>query len=180
MLARSLDVDHQAPRIDGRRLDDIVDYLNYVMVPVVFLMMLGSLPHWSVAAAPLLASAYGFSQREAKTRDAFFLGWPSYWNVVALYCWLLDLSTATTTFWVVVCSLAIFLPLKYAYPSKVKDPVFMYTLTIGGFAWAGLLGLTILAPTLSAQLHLVEISFTYLVYYMGLSVWLGDWKHGWK
>ena len=46
----------------------------------------------------MLASAYGFSQAEAKTEDEFFRGWPSYWNVVALYCWLLDLSTATGVF----------------------------------------------------------------------------------
>ena len=179
-LARAVGVREILPNVDGRRLDDIVDYLNFVIVPVVFMASSGCLPGWEWVALPILASAYGFSQAAAKTDDDFFLGWPSYWNVVALYCWLLDLSTATGVFWVVVCSLAIFLPFKYVYPSKVKRPIFKRTLTIGGFAWAGLLGLTILEPNLSARLHLVEISYAYLVYYMGLSVWLGDWKRGWK
>jgi phosphatidylcholine synthase len=178
-LARAVGVTDVLPGVDGRRLDDMVDYLNFVIVPVIFMTSAGSLPGWGWVAAPILASAYGFSQASAKTEDDFFLGWPSYWNVVALYCWLLDLSTTTGAFWLVVCSIGIFLPFKYVYPSKMKRPIFKHTLTAGGFVWAGLLGFTILAPDLGARLHLVEISFAYLVYYMALSIWLGNWKRGW-
>ncbi|MFP6623948.1 MAG: CDP-alcohol phosphatidyltransferase family protein [Myxococcota bacterium] len=178
-LARAVGVSEVLPDVDGRRLDDIVDFLNFVIVPVVFMASVGSLPGWGWVAAPILASAYGFSQASAKTEDDFFLGWPSYWNVVALYCWLLDLSTTTGAFWLVVCSIGIFLPFKYVYPSKMKRPIFKHTLTAGGFVWAGLLGFTILAPDLGTRLHLVEISFAYLVYYMALSIWLGNWKRGW-
>lgn len=178
-LARAVGVSEVLPDVDGRRLDDIVDFLNFVIVPVVFMTSAGSLPGWGWVAAPILASAYGFSQASAKTEDDFFLGWPSYWNVVALYCWLLDLSTTTGAFWLVVCSIGIFLPFKYVYPSKMKRPIFKHTLTAGGFVWAGLLGFTILAPDLGARLYLVEISFAYLVYYMALSIWLGNWKRGW-
>jgi phosphatidylcholine synthase len=85
------------PGIDGRRLDDIVDYLNYVVVPAVFMASAGSLVHWSFAAAPILASAYGFAQTEAKTDDHYFLGFPSYWNVVAIYLWGLDVGPAVGT-----------------------------------------------------------------------------------
>ena len=38
---------------------------------------------------PLLASAYGFSQVNVKTDDGFFLGFPSYWNIVAYYLFVL-------------------------------------------------------------------------------------------
>jgi phosphatidylcholine synthase len=31
------------------------------------------------------ASAYGFCQLDAKTGDHFFLGFPSYWNILAFY-----------------------------------------------------------------------------------------------
>ena len=179
-LARAVGVREVLPGVDGRRLDDIVDYLNFVIVPVVFMVGANSLSSWGWVALPVLASAYGFAQASAKTEDDFFLGWPSYWNVVALYCWLLDLSTATSAFWLVVCSIGIFLPFKYVYPSKLEHPIFKRTLTAGGFAWAGLLGLTILAPDLGARLHLVEISFAYLVYYMALSISLGKWREGWR
>ena len=93
-LARRADVERVVPRIDGRRLDDIVDYLNYVIVPVFFLAWSGRIDPLVLAGAPVLASAYGFSQTEAKTEDGYFLGFPSYWNVVALYAFLLDVSAA--------------------------------------------------------------------------------------
>jgi len=89
-LARAARVKEVLPRFDGRRLDDMVDYLNYVIVPCVFLVAGGLLPHWWAAAPPIPASAYGFSQVDAKTEDDFFLGFPSYWNVIAIYAWLLE------------------------------------------------------------------------------------------
>lgn len=179
-LARAVGVSEVLPEVDGRRLDDVVDFLNFVIVPAVFMVGAGSLPGWGWIVPAILASAYGFSQASAKTDDDFFLGWPSYWNVVALYCWLLDFSTTIGAFWVAVCSFAVFVPLKYVYPSKVEPPIFKHTLTGGGLLWGGLLVVAILSPDLAARLYLVEISFGYLVYYMALSIWLGDWKSGWK
>ena len=35
-LARKADVKRWTPHFDGRKLDDIVDYLNYTFIPVVF------------------------------------------------------------------------------------------------------------------------------------------------
>jgi phosphatidylcholine synthase len=178
-LARAVGVSEVLPGIDGRRLDDVVDYLNFVIVPVVFMVSAGSLPAWGWAAPPILASAYGFSQAAAKTDDDFFLGWPSYWNVVAFYCWLLPLSTTASAAWVAVCSVAIFVPLKYVYPSRVRQPFFKHSLNAGGLLWAALLTASILRPELAERFYLVELSLGYLVYYMALSIWLGDWKSGW-
>lgn len=178
-LARAVGVSRVLPDVDGRRLDDMVDFLNFAIVPVVFLVSAGSLPGWAWAAPPILASAYGFSQADAKTEDDFFLGWPSYWNVVALYAWLLDLSTTATAAWVMVCSCAIFVPLKYVYPSKVPRPLLKHTLNGGGLLWAVVLSISILWPESAARFHLVEVSLLYLLYYMALSMWLGDWKSGW-
>ena len=49
-------------QINGRRMDDVVDYLNFVIVPAVFMVQAGSVLarrgwHW-----PVLASAFGFSR----------------------------------------------------------------------------------------------------------------------
>jgi phosphatidylcholine synthase len=92
-LARGLRVKERLPGYDGARLDDIVDYLTYVFVPVLLVMRAGLLPPSSglaVGALVLLASAYGFGQVEAKvaTSDHFFTGFPSYWNIVALYLYV--------------------------------------------------------------------------------------------
>src|SRR5512135_2375835 len=84
-LARLARVGERAPGLDGRRLDDIVDYLTYVVAPAFLLLRSALLPAavaWPLAGAMLLASAYGFSRADAKTPDHFFTGFPSYWNIV--------------------------------------------------------------------------------------------------
>jgi phosphatidylcholine synthase len=119
-LARKIGVERLLPGFDGRRLDDIVDYLNYVVVPCVFMVAGGILPHWTWAAPPILASAYGFAQVDAKTEDDFFLGFPSYWNVIAIYAWLLEIPPKLSAAIVAGFSLLVFVPLKYVYPSKLR------------------------------------------------------------
>ena len=174
-LARKVGVSEVLPNIDGRRLDDIVDYLNFVIVPVVFMLGSGHLLHWSLAAAPILASAYGFSQENAKTDDDFFLGWPSYWNVVAIYLWLLQISPLAGSILAVLLSIAVFVPIKYIYPSKLT--VLRKTTAAGGLVWGGLMTLAVIAPEWSGQFRLLGISLAYPAYYLGLSFWLGT-GHG--
>ncbi len=172
-MARRVGVSEHVPQIDGRRLDDVVDFLNYAIVPTVFLLALGALPHWSWSAVPILASAYGFSQEEAKTEDDFFLGWPSYWNVLALYVWLLDVSTPVATGLVIVCALAVFVPLKYVYPSKLR--VWRGGTALATLAWGCTMTAATLWPDRVRALGLVEISLLFPAYYLGLSAWLGGW-----
>ncbi len=172
-LARRVGVAQRLPGIDGRRLDDIVDYLNYAIVPVVFLLALGAFAHWSLAAAPVLASAYGFAQVDAKTEDDFFLGWPSYWNVVALYLWLLDLSPAVASAWVALFSALIFVPLKYIYPSKLRR--LRAATTVGGTLWVSAMAIIAALPPTAARERAAEVSLVFPIYYVALSVWLGQW-----
>jgi len=170
-LARRARVAEVLPSVDGRRLDDLVDYLNYVVVPALFLVWLGAVPHWLFTALPVLASAYGFSQNEAKTGDHFFLGFPSYWNVVAIYALSLDLSGPTMVAWLVGLSVAVFVPVKYLYPSRMR---FLYWTTNGGaLVWMAVMAAALAFPQRAERLHLVELSLLYPAYYVGLSLWLG-------
>jgi phosphatidylcholine synthase len=170
-MARRVRVSEVVPQIDGRRLDDIVDYLNYVIVPVVFMVWIGALPAWA-SAAPVLASAYGFSQQDAKTDDDFFLGWPSYWNVVALYAWKLEMQPVTATACVLFFSAAIFVPLKYVYPSKLR--AFRAVTVAGAGCWMIALALAVAWPG-AERLRLAELSLLFIVWYVLLSAYLGRW-----
>jgi len=122
MLARRLRVKETIPQFDGAMLDNIVDYITYVFAPVVLLWTGGFLPrgHWGevLAALPLLASSYQFCRVDAKTDDHYFLGFPSYWNVIAFYAVVMHLSPSTLGVIFVVCSLLVFVPVKYIYPSR--------------------------------------------------------------
>jgi phosphatidylcholine synthase len=170
-LARAARVTEVLPRIDGRRLDDIVDYLNYVIVPAVFLASAGSLVHWGFAAAPVLASAYGFAQTDAKTEDHFFVGFPSYWNIVAIYLWALGVSPVLGTAIVVGLAAAVFVPLKYVYPSRMH--VLRRTTTAAAALWLAALALALLFPDAGWREGLLELSLAFPLYYLGLSFWLG-------
>jgi phosphatidylcholine synthase len=172
-LARRVRVAERLPQINGRTLDDVVDYLNYAIVPVVFLLALGSFVHWSVAVLPVIASAYGFAQVDVKTEDDFFLGWPSYWNVVALYVWLLDLSPAAASAWVALFSALIFVPLKYIYPSKLRR--LRGVTAAGGTLWVIAMALIAQRPPGAARDVATWLSLAYPAYYVAMSAWLGEW-----
>src|ERR1051326_4653955 len=71
-LARRADVRRVLPEIDRGRIDDIVDYLTFVFLPMLLLEASGGL-YWSglpVIAVVLLSSMYGFIAPDAKTPDA--------------------------------------------------------------------------------------------------------------
>jgi phosphatidylcholine synthase len=170
-LARRADVERWVPRIDGRRLDDIVDYLNYVIVPLFFLAWsLRVEPLW-VAALPVLASAYGFAQTEAKTEDGYFLGFPSYWNVVALYAFLLDISASATSAWLIALSIAVFVPLKYLYPSQMR--AWGRTLNGGAAAWLVAVSALLFWPELPGHTAWAWLTLAFPIAYIALSFWLG-------
>src|SRR5919112_6843040 len=122
LLARRLRVSEALPFFDGAMLDNIVDYMTYVFAPMVLLWSGGYLPEGNAgvafAALPLLASSYQFCRVDAKTDDHFFLGFPSYFNVVAFYAIVFELGAGALAAMLVVCSLLIFVPIRYVYPTR--------------------------------------------------------------
>lgn len=173
ILARRLRVSETIPGFDGARLDDIVDYLTYVFAPVVLLLTSGHLPPgtWGlvVAAMPLLASCVQFCRTDAKTDDHYFLGFPSYWNVVAFYVVVLGLGPAVTTTILVVCAVLVFVPIKYLYPSRTPRARVL-NLTLAGL-WL-LLYAVVLATLPEPHPVALALSLAYLGYYLVASVLL--------
>lgn len=174
VLARMVRVKDRLPGFDGSRLDDIVDYLTYVFVPVLIVWRMRLLPEglavW-VAAAVLLSSAYGFSHAEAKvqTTDHFFTGFPSYWNIVALYLVGLGFRPAVNAAILLVLAVLVFVPVRYVYPSRTRE-LRVLTLVLGSL-WAALMVVAIwrLPATDGPWLPL---SLGFVAYYFMLSVWL--------
>ncbi len=172
MLARAARVKELIPWFDGELLDEIVDYFNYVIVPSLFLVRANVLPPqdslW-LAALPLLASAYGFCQREAKTADNFFLGFPSYWNIVVFYLYVLKTPLWVNAFLIIALSILVFVPIKYVYPSR--SPRFRSQINVLGALWgAAMLCLIYQLPNPSRVLLFASLLFP--AYYTALSLWL--------
>ena len=182
MLARRFRVKETIPWFDGALLDNIVDYLTYVFAPIVLLWTTDSLPRgavgWVVAALPLLASSYQFCRVDAKLvgatgsdtgEDHFFLGFPSYWNVVAFYAIVLDASPTVVAVALVVFSVLVFVPIRYLYPSRMttlRTPTLVFSTV-----WA-VTYVVLLLQFPDPHPAVVAVSLAYLVYYVGLSVWL--------
>jgi phosphatidylcholine synthase len=165
-LARRLRVEETIRGFDGARLDDIVDYLTYVFVPVVLLGSAGYLPAgpWGtvLAGVPLVASCVQFCRTDAKTEDHSFLGFPSYWNVVAFYAVVLDLSPAATATVLVVCSVLVFVPIRYIYPSRTTTA---RSLNLGLAAlWLVLYAVILLGMPDPSRLA-IALSLAYVGYY---------------
>ncbi|MFQ5917591.1 MAG: CDP-alcohol phosphatidyltransferase family protein [Candidatus Binatia bacterium] len=171
-LARRAHVKETIPWFDGDRLEDIVDYLNYVLVPCVFMIRADLLPQgdalWLVAL-PLLASAYGFCQKAAKTSDHFFLGFPSYWNIVAFYFYVMKTPLWINAFLVLIFSALVFVPIRYLYPSR--SPILRGLTVSLGVLWGIMIQIIIYRlPHLS--ISLVYASLLFPAYYLCISFWV--------
>jgi len=168
-LARLTRVKEVLPQFDGTKLDDIVDYLNYVVVPIVFIhdanLLPASISVW-ILPFPLLASAYRFCHVSAKTPDHFFTGFPSYWNILAFYYYIgrspLWFNAAFTLF----AAIMVLVPIRYVYPSRTRP---FRPLTVGlGILWVAVL-LVLLWQLPDPSRSLIAWSLVYPIYYTGLS-----------
>jgi phosphatidylcholine synthase len=175
ILARKLRVKERLPGFDGARLDDIIDYLTYVFVPMLLLLHADLLPSsggpW-IAAAVLMASGYGFSQTAAKVHTAteyFFTGFPSYWNLVALYLFLWRLPAVVNGAILLLFAVLVFLPVRYVYPTRTRT--LQHVTTTLGLAWAAVtLWLVWRLPAVDGPW--MWLSLVFPAYYFVLSFWL--------
>jgi phosphatidylcholine synthase len=123
-LARWARVKEVVPRIDGEAFDLIVDYLNYVFVPAVFICAAGLVPGsltLPLAAAILLSSVYVFVRRDMKTEDNYFRGFPALWNVVAFYLFAAQPGPMVGAAAVIVFAILSFAPIRFVHPFRVRD-----------------------------------------------------------
>jgi len=171
-LARAVRVKEVVPFVDGSRLDDVVDYFTYVIVPMFFVVQTGlvtapaAIP---VASLVLVASGYGFSQTAAKTPDHFFTGFPSYWNVVAFYLYVLRWPPAAAAAVLTILAILVFVPLRYAYPSRMTE---LRAPTVAlGIVWATAL-LWALFNFDAAPRSVMTWSLAYPAYYIAISLYL--------
>jgi phosphatidylcholine synthase len=173
MLARRLQVKRRIPWFDGALLDNIVDYLTYVFTPMVLLWSAGYLGDGLLATVlavvPLLASAYQFCRVDAKTDDHLFLGFPSYWNIVAFYVVVLDLGPTSVALLLLVCAALVFVPIGYVYPSRTETlwrlTLVLTTVWLVSYA-------VLLAQLPSPSAVWLSISLAYVLYYVALSLHL--------
>jgi phosphatidylcholine synthase len=185
-FARAWDVKRHAPDINGRTIDDIVDYLTFTFVPLLLVWRMGWVPFAPgilgvLCIAPaLLASLLGFAHVAAKDEVAgYFRGFPSYWNIAAFYAGLAFYGFGETGQWlngVVLLALAALTvsPVRFLYPNLTPRP-WKLPVLLGAAPWLALL-LGMLLVYRRVPGWVVGVSLIYPAFYVALSI-LIDPKH---
>jgi phosphatidylcholine synthase len=171
-LARWVRIKEAVPEFDGRRLDDLVDFLLYTCLSLLLIDRAGLVPdgwRWALLVA-LGASAYGFCQTDIKTGDGSFLGFPSYWNVVAYYAYALPIEGHALVVLILVLAALTFVPSRYPYPTQ--PGAVNRRMLVLSVPWAGLVLYDVLHPWEPGPTRwAVLASFAYPVLYLAVA-WL--------
>ena len=119
-LARKYKIDVMFPNIDGKTLDTIIDYINYILIPCIMLYKFNYLPqNYSLIIPIVILCISLYSYINIKLIDASFsyLGFPSIWNIILLYLEILSFNK-----WINLLIIIFFVFLKFV-PFKVLHPM---------------------------------------------------------
>jgi len=139
-FARKLRVADVLPRWSGDVLDLVVDFVTYVFVPAYAITASGLLP--PILAVPagiviVVTGALYFADRDMKTPDNYFRGFPALWNAVAFYLFVLKPAPWIAAAAIVVLAVLTFVPFKFLHPFRVTR---MRAATLVALAMWGVLG----------------------------------------
>jgi phosphatidylcholine synthase len=171
-LARRVQVKKVLPQISGRTIDDIVDFLTFTFIPILLVARLEWVPRPVLlfVIPPLIASLLGFANTGAKDESGgFFLGFPSYWNIVAFY---LGIAAAHGLLWlngIVLLALAVLtvMPVGFIYPN-LAPPRWRLAIMLGALVWLGLVA-AMFPRYPNPPMWLVAASLIYPVFYTAVS-----------
>jgi phosphatidylcholine synthase len=164
-IARRVDVAERLPRWSGDVLDLVVDFVTYVFVPAYAIAASGLLPPplaLPAGAVIVVTGALYFADRDMKTSDNYFRGFPALWNAAAFYLFLLKPPTWVAAAAVIVLAVLTFMPFKFLHPFRVKR---LRAVTLAGLAvWCILVGVALVhdldpGPWVSGALTLLAIYF---------------------
>jgi phosphatidylcholine synthase len=168
-MARAVHIKRSAPRIDGRTIDDIVDYLTYTFIPLLLIWRVGWVPQPAglFVAPAMVASLFGFSNVAAKDEQGgFFLGFPSYWNIVAVYAgvWFHLFGPWVGATVIIALTILTVLPVRFIYPNLAPRPWKMPVMR-GALIWTALLGWMIWR-NMHVETWVMWVSLIYPMFYV--------------
>lgn len=121
-LARKLQVVTCLPNWSGARLDNVIDYLTFVVIPAYALHASGMIEapvSMVLAALIVLSSAIYYADTGMKTTDNFFSGFPVAWNMLVFTLFVVQPGAGFATAVVLISVVFTFLPVKFLHPVRV-------------------------------------------------------------
>ena len=172
-LARGCNVSDAVPVVSGYVLDLIVDFTTCVFAPVVFAWQFDLLPARAenlLLPLVLVTSALWFSREDIETRDLWFRGFPTAWNLVFTLFWIADLpSWLTVSSTLVLCVLT--LTPQYKVPHVLGAAQFRRVtvpLSLAGLAAMSLLVVDRDSAVRDTALWVIGV---WVTYYFGIGIW---------
>ena len=167
-FARRLHTAELLPRWSGDVLDLVVDILTYVFVPAYAIATSGLLP--SVLAIPLgaiivVTGSLYFADRQMKTTDYYFRGFPALWNVAAFYLFLLKLPPWLGALAVVALAALTFVPFHVVHPIRITH---LRAITIVALVVWALLAIIAVADGLAPGFWTVAVLCALAIYFVGI------------
>ena len=135
-IARFLKVNESLPHIDGHMLDSIIDYINYIFVPAFMLHYFGILPEILdiiIPAIIMVTSVISYSNKNTKTDENYYIGFPAIWNVVVLYLVILNYNSLINTGVLIFLIILKILPLRFVHPFRTEK--FRKLTLVMSFSW---------------------------------------------
>ena len=121
-IARKLQVKEILPTWSGDTLDNIIDYVTYVLIPAFALYQRGFMgPGLSFLSAALIvvSSAIYYADTGMKTKENFFKGFPVVWNMVVFTLFVIEPGEWVSFAVVVLAAILTFLPINFLHPVRV-------------------------------------------------------------
>ena len=87
-LARKYKTEIFFPNIDGKTLDTIVDYINYIFIHCIMLYKFNYLPQNFTIILPIIIlciSLYSYTNTKLMDSSFSYVGFPSIWYIVIIY-----------------------------------------------------------------------------------------------
>ncbi|TDR35604.1 CDP-diacylglycerol-choline O-phosphatidyltransferase [Aquamicrobium defluvii] len=122
-IARKLEVKEILPTWSGELLDNIIDYVTYVLIPAFALYQFGLMGErlsFLSAAIIVVSSAIYYADTGMKTKENFFKGFPVVWNMVVFTLFVVGPREWVSFGVVVICGLLTFVPVNFLHPVRVK------------------------------------------------------------
>ena len=121
-IARKLQVKEILPTWSGDTLDNIIDYVTYVLIPAFALYQRGFMGEglsFLSAAIIVVSSAIYYADTGMKTKENFFKGFPVVWNMVVFTLFVTDPGEWISFAVVVISGLLTFVPVNFLHPVRV-------------------------------------------------------------
>jgi phosphatidylcholine synthase len=121
-FARWFSANEVLPNMNGKTMDNVVDFANYAVIPAYFFYsahLVEQIWNLPLTFLILLVSTIYYGKDGMVSDDNYFIGFPVMWNMVVFYLiFVFAFGKLGNTGIIIIFSILHFVAIKFAYPSR--------------------------------------------------------------